>query len=92
MSKKAIECVDCQTTLSVESLKDRIVVGDKVAYIPGLEEMVEEVMRLRLDTIHAVGEELMRRVTATYQIPAGMESAYRQALLDYYDRQATSYA
>ena len=91
MSKKSIECVDCQTNLNVESLKDRIVVGDKVAHIPGLERMVEEVLRMRLDTIHAVGDEMVRRVKAMYSIPPGQESAYRQALLDYYDRRAISF-
>lgn len=89
--KKAIECVDCQTTLSVESLKDRIIVGEKVAHIPGLERMVEDVLRLRLDSIHAVGDELMRRVKATYQVPPDEEQAYRRALLDYYDSRVTSF-
>ncbi|OPY31708.1 MAG: hypothetical protein A4E32_01310 [Methanomassiliicoccales archaeon PtaU1.Bin124] len=91
MAKKTIECIDCEPGIPIESLRDRLVVNDKVAFIPGLEQMVEEVMRLKPPTMHQAGEELMIRVKKSYQIPPGEEEAYRRALLDYYDRRVTTF-
>jgi hypothetical protein len=92
VSKKAIECVDCQTGVSLDSLRDRIIVGDKIAHIPGLEKMVDEVTKMRLPGLREVGDELLRRVKAVYNIPSGEEIKYRRALLDFYDQRLTAFA
>ena len=91
MSKKAIECIDCKPGIPVESLRDRLIVNDKVAHIPGLEAMVDEVLRMKLPTLHQAADEMMRRVTNIYKVPPGEESKYRQALLDYYESRATNF-
>lgn len=90
MAKK-IECVDCQTGIVLDDLIDRLVVKDKVAYIPGLESIMDKVIKMRLDTRAKIGDELLRRVGEKFEIPKAEEKEYRQALIDDYDRRITEF-
>jgi hypothetical protein len=88
MGKKAIECVNCNanTCLDIDSLVDRIIVKGKVAHIPGLEDIMAIVIKMRLDSRSKVAIELVRRVEEQFIIPKGERDDYREALLDDYDR------
>ena len=88
MGKKAIECVNCNanTGLDIDSLVDRIIVKGKVAHIPGLEDIMAIVIKMRLDSRSKVAIELVRRVEEQFIIPKGERDDYRDALLDDYDR------
>ena len=91
MSKRKIECVNCATNPVLESLADRLVVKDKVAIIPGLDEIMDQVVKLRLPSRSQAADELLRRVKERYQVPKDEEREYRIALIDHYDRRLTDY-
>jgi hypothetical protein len=88
---KKIECVDCQTGIVLDDLIDRLVVKDKIAYIPGLEGIMEQVIKMRLDSHAKIGDELLSRVKAKFEIPLSEEKDYRQALIDDHDRRITEF-
>ncbi|QLH74182.1 MAG: hypothetical protein HPY73_01105 [Methanomassiliicoccales archaeon] len=86
MKKENIECIGCSSSLGVEVLSDRLVLKDKVAVIPGLDRILEEVMKMRLDKRSAIADELMTRVKARFMVPDGEEKEYREALMAEYER------
>jgi hypothetical protein len=88
---KKIECIDCGPGVNIESLANRLVVKDKIAIIPGLEEVFEEVIKLRFETRAKVGDELIRRIKLEHLIPPGEEKDYRDALMDEYDRRTIDF-
>lgn len=88
---KRIECVDCQTGIVLDELIDRLVVKDKIAHIPGLENIMEQVIKMRLDTHAKIGDELLRLVKEGFEIPMPEERNYREALIDLYDRRITEF-
>ncbi|MCE5296316.1 MAG: hypothetical protein LLG16_04335 [Euryarchaeota archaeon] len=88
---KKIECIDCGPGVNIESLANRLVVKDKIAIIPGLEEVFADVIKLRLDTRAMIGDELIRRVKLEHIIPPEEERDYREALLDEYDRRTIDF-
>jgi hypothetical protein len=92
MVRKTIECINCGNSNDIESLADCIIVNGKVARIPGLEGIMDRVIKMRLDTRNKVANELLRLVREEYIIPAGEEDAYRQALLDDYEQRLVDFA
>jgi hypothetical protein len=92
MARKTIECINCSSSNDIESLADCIIVNGKVARIPGLERIMERVMKMRMDTRTKVANELLRLVKLDFIVPPGEEDAYRQALLDDYEQRLVDFA
>jgi hypothetical protein len=92
MARKTIECINCSSSNDIESLVDCIIVNGKVARIPGLERIMERVMKMRLDTRTKIANELLRLVKQDYLVPSDEEDAYRQALLDDYEQRMVDFA
>ena len=91
MEKKGIECVDCNSGISVESLTDRLVLKDKIASIAGVEGIMEQVIRKRSSSRALIGDEMMRFVAEKHLITADEEKQYREALIDDYERRITEF-
>lgn len=92
MARKTIECINCSNNNDIVSLADCIIVNGKVARIPGLERIMDRVMKMRLDARTKVANELLRLVKQDYIVPTGEEDAYRQALLDDYEQRLVDFA
>jgi hypothetical protein len=92
MARKTIECINCGSSNDIESLADCIIVNGKVARIPGLEGIMDRVMKMRLDTRTKVANELLRLVGEDYIVPSREVEAYRQALLDDYEQRLVDFA
>ncbi len=91
MVRKTIECVNCGNSNDIDSLADCIIVNGKVARIPGLEGIMDRVMKMRLDTRTNVANELLRLVKEEYIVPTSEAEAYRQALLDDYEQRMVDF-
>jgi hypothetical protein len=92
MARKTIECINCSNNNDIESLADCIIVNGKVARIPGLERIMDRVMKMRLESRTKVANELLRLVKQDFIVPTGEEDAYRQALLDDYEQRLVDFA
>jgi hypothetical protein len=91
MTRKAIECVNCGANTNIDSLTDCIIVNGKVARIPGLEEIMARVTKMRLDSRSKVANELLRQVKEGFIIPVGEEEDFRLALMDDYERRTIEF-
>lgn len=82
---KKINCVDCDNGLSFNEAEKLLVNGQLVELI-GLEEIMEEVRKLKLPQRKQVADELLARAKERKAVPEGSERSYRDALMDEYDR------
>lgn len=80
-----LNCVGCDTGLSFNEGEKLLVNGQLVELI-GLEEIMEEVRRLKMPQRKQVADELLSRAKARNVVPEGSDRLYRDALMDEYDR------
>ena len=80
-----LKCVGCDTGLSLNEGEKLLVDGQLVELI-GLDEMMEEVRKLKLQSRKQVADELLARAKERHAVPDGSERQYRDALMDEYDR------
>ncbi len=84
-----LNCVGCDTGLSFNEGEKLLVNGQLVELI-GLEEIMEEVRKLKISQRKQVADELLARAMVRKAIPEGSEKQYRDALMDEYDRRYLS--
>jgi len=80
-----VNCVGCGPGLSFTEGEKLLVNGILVELI-GLDEIMEEVRRLKLAQRKKVADELLARAKERKAVPEGSERQYRDALMDEYDR------
>ena len=90
MQEKKIGCAGCGTTLSSAPMFNFTVKGHPM-WISGLDELMDKVLRKRLQSRRQVREELLTQLPNMCQVPAGEEDDYVAALLEEYDRRSASY-
>ena len=78
-------CINCGPGLPLGEGEKLLVNGQLIDLI-GLEEIMEEVRRLKLSQRKRVADELLSKAQARKQVPEGREREYRNALMDEYDR------
>lgn len=87
MGENKLGCVGCGTSLSDLTMFNFTVKGKKM-FLPGLDEMMNNVQRKRLQTRKEVREELRSHLPDLCQVPAGEEDDYVASLLEEYDRRS----
>lgn len=65
---------------------EKLLVNGQLVEVPGLDEIMEEVRRLKLAQRKQVADELLARARSRNVVPEGSERQYRDALMDEYDR------
>jgi len=80
-----VGCVGCGPALSIGEGEKLLVSGNLVDVL-NLDQIMEEVRRLRLEQRKRVADELLSRAKEHNQISPDQEKEYRNALMDEYDR------
>ncbi|MCG7843836.1 MAG: hypothetical protein MIO90_00205 [Methanomassiliicoccales archaeon] len=80
-----LNCTGCDTGLPLD-VGERLLVDGELVDMTGLEEIMEEVRKMKLAQRKQVADELIQRVKGRNQVPPGREVAFRNALMDEYDR------
>lgn len=80
-----LNCVGCDTGLSLNE-REKLLVNGQLVEVPGLDEIMEEVRRLKVSQRKQVADELLARAKSRNTVPEGSERQYRDALMDEYDR------
>ncbi|MHC1709683.1 MAG: hypothetical protein AB9819_04685 [Methanomassiliicoccales archaeon] len=80
-----LNCIGCDTGLSLNE-GEKLVVSGQLVELAGLEEIMEEVRKLKLPQRKQVADELLARAKERKAVPEGSERQYRDALMDEYDR------
>jgi hypothetical protein len=89
--KKKQECAECgDPGIGMEN-NGKLWVKDRFIDVIGMDDIFEEVMRMRLKNHDRIVEELMVRFILNNEMVAGMEKDYRLALLDEYERRQAPY-
>ncbi len=78
-------CTGCDTGLSFNE-GEKILVNGQLVELVGLDEIMEEVRKLKLPQRKKVADELLARAKERKAVPEGSERQYRDALMDEYDR------
>lgn len=84
-----LNCVGCDTGLSL-SEGEKLLVNGQLVELVGLDEIMEEVRKLKIPQRKLVADELLARAKARNAVPEGSEKQYRDALMDEYDRRYLS--
>lgn len=84
-----LNCVGCDTGLSINE-GEKLLVNGQLVELVGLDEIMEEVRRLKIPQRKLVADELLSRAKARNTVPEGSERHYRDALMDEYDRRYLS--
>ncbi len=82
-------CVGCAPGLSLNE-GETLLMDGRLVQLAGLEEIMEQVRRMKLTRRKLVADELLTRVKSSNQVPVERERAYRNALMDEYDRRYLS--
>lgn len=69
---------------------EKLLVNGQLVELVGLDEIMEEVRRLKIPQRKRVADELLSRARARKAVPEGSEKQYRDALMDEYDRRYLS--
>ncbi len=80
-----LKCIDCDTGLSLNE-GEKLLVNGQLVEVAGLDEIMEEVRRLKIPQRKQVADELLARAKSRHAVPDGSERQYRDALMDEYDR------
>jgi hypothetical protein len=80
-----LNCVGCDNGLSLNE-GEKLLVNGQLVEIAGLDEIMEEVRRLKMPQRKLVADELLARARSRHAVPEGSERQYRDALMDEYDR------
>jgi len=80
-----LNCIGCDTGLSLNE-GEKLVVNGQLVELAGLEEIMEEVRKLKVPQRKQVADELLARAIERKAVPEGSERQYRDALMDEYDR------
>lgn len=80
-----LNCVGCDTGLSFNE-SEKLLINGQLVELVGLEEIMEEVRKLKLPQRKQVADELLARAKGRKAVPDGSERQYRDALMDEYDR------
>ena len=78
-------CIDCDTGLSSNE-SEKLLVNGQLIEIVGLDEIMEQVRKLKMPQRKLVADELLARAKERRAVPEGSEKLYRDALMDEYDR------
>ena len=65
---------------------EKLLVDGQLVELIGLDEMMEEVRKLKLQSRKQVADELLARAKERHAVPDGSDKQYRDALMDEYDR------
>ena len=80
-----LNCAGCDTGLSFNE-GEKLLVNGQLVGLNGLEEIMEEVRKLKIPWRKQVADELLARAKGRNAVPDGAERQYRDALMDEYDR------
>ncbi|HIH75993.1 MAG TPA: hypothetical protein HA343_01550 [Methanomassiliicoccales archaeon] len=80
-----LNCMDCDTGL-FPSESEKLLVNGQLIEIVGLDEIMEQVRKLKMPQRKLVADELLARAKERRAVPEGSEKLYRDALMDEYDR------
>lgn len=80
-----LNCVGCDTGLSFNE-GEKLLVNGQLVELAGLDDIMEEVRKLKLSQRKRVADELLLRAKERKTVPEGSEKQYRDALMDEYDR------
>ena len=80
-----MNCVGCDTGLSFNE-GEKLLVNGQLVELAGLDDIMEEVRKLKLSQRKRVADELLLRAKERKAVPEGSEKQYRDALMDEYDR------
>jgi len=80
-----LNCVGCDTGLSFNE-GEKLLVNGQLVELAGLDDIMEEVRKLKLSQRKRVADELLLRAKERKAVPEGSEKQYRDALMDEYDR------
>jgi hypothetical protein len=86
-----LECADCEDSSVGLEAAGKLWVKDRFVDAVGIDEIMEEVFRLRLKDRNRIAEELMGRFLVNNQINKALGREYRMALIDEYERRLLPY-
>jgi len=84
-----LNCIDCDTGISLNE-GEKLLVNGQLVEIAGLDDIMEEVRRLKISQRKQVADELLARAKERQAVPEGSERQYRDAFMDEYDRRFLS--
>jgi hypothetical protein len=84
-----LNCVGCDNGLSFNE-GEKLLVNGQLVELPGLDEIMEQVRRMKMPQRRLVADELLSLAKARKAVPEGSERQYRDALMDEYDRRYLS--
>ena len=89
--EKKLECVDCgDSGIGLESAY-KLWVKDRFVDAVGIDDIMEEVFRMRLKDRNRIAEELIARFLINNKMNETLEREYRSALIDEYERRQLPY-
>jgi hypothetical protein len=88
---KEQECADCGGSGTGLEIASTLWVKDRFVNALGIDEMMEEVLRMRLKDRDRITEELMSRYVLSNEVDMELEKEYRMALIDEYERRQLPY-
>ncbi|MHC1680440.1 MAG: hypothetical protein AB9860_04210 [Methanomassiliicoccales archaeon] len=80
-----LNCIGCDTGISFNE-SEKLLVNGQLVELVGLDEIMEEVRKLKLSQRKQVADELLARAMERKVVPEGSERQYRDAFMDEYDR------
>jgi hypothetical protein len=86
-----LECTDCGDPGIGLDAPSKLWVKDRFVDALGVDDIMEEVFRMRLKDRNRITEELMSRFLLNNQIKEELERDYRLALIDEYERRQEPY-
>ena len=86
-----LECTDCGDPGIGLETPCKLWIKDRFVDAMGVDDIMEEVFRMRLKDRDRIAEELMSRFLIVNQMNEGQEKDYRVALIDEYERRQEPY-
>ncbi|MGD0817130.1 MAG: hypothetical protein ABR986_01875 [Methanomassiliicoccales archaeon] len=86
-----LECAECGDSGIGLDTAGKLWVKDRFVDAKGIDEMMEEVLRMHLKDRNRITEELMSRFLLNNEMNVALEREYKMALIDEYERRQLPY-
>jgi hypothetical protein len=86
-----LECAECGDSRVGLQMAYKLWVKDRFVDALGIDDIMEEVFRMRLKDRNRITEELMSRFLQNNEADGTLDREYRTALMDEYERRQTPY-
>jgi hypothetical protein len=90
-NEKKLECAECGDSRVGLDISSKLWVKDRFVDALGIDDIMEEVFRMRIKDRNRITEELMSRFLQNNRIDKTLDREYRIALIDEYERRQLPY-